>query len=300
MDSEIGINRVSGNEIVSSKVWFALVAVLAGVTLQAQEPPTADNDTLQAASSVLLDNAYRRVQGTNYDLRTFFDWQLLPPAQQQAVPRPAPEWSMYELRVVSIAPDGLVASPVSIDSVQFVGAVGGVYFLTNYPGLATTVVDQVIRVAAKRCGSYAQAGSEAALKLLDHGQPQPVPPRLPPPYDIEGAATENFRLLAREMEQMNLGVAAFQYRVGVRYLQGDGVTQDIARAISLFQLAADQGHPDAANRLKALAATKPPATPPSTDPIVGPVISAPAIGPVAPVEPVEPTPEPEPATTPTP
>ena len=48
------------------------------------------------------------------------------------------------------------------------------------------------------------------------------------------------------------GSALYQYRMGRRYITGNGVEKDPAKARDMFQKAADQGNEEAAAELKKL------------------------------------------------
>jgi TPR repeat protein len=66
-----------------------------------------------------------------------------------------------------------------------------------------------------------------------------------------------------EEEQAENGRDLYQYRMGMRYLKGDGVEKDLTKASEYLRKSAAQGNQDAAKALAKSGTQKP--TPPATE-----------------------------------
>lgn len=66
----------------------------------------------------------------------------------------------------------------------------------------------------------------------------------------ESAAIIEYDRVYQGTENMAQTVAAAQYRLGIRYSEGDGVAQNHAKALNCFRKAAEQGHAEARQRLE--------------------------------------------------
>jgi len=92
-------------------------------------------------------------------------------------------------------------------------------------------------------------------------RPVPVPSPTPPgqtvvpiaPADAEKAKAEKDaavnRLIEFQKKRAEAGSATAQYDLGLRYLKGDGIEQNLVEARKWFQAAAKQEHPLAAKQL---------------------------------------------------
>ena len=108
------------------------------------------------------------------------------------------------------------------------------------------------------------------LSLYDFGVDYVPPPRKLTPAEAEaarvGASKMNDQAEAAKLkfdeEQAENGRDRYQYRMGVRYLKGDGVPADTDRASEYFSKAAAQGNRDAQRELDKLSTS---ATQPQTN-----------------------------------
>jgi len=83
---------------------------------------------------------------------------------------------------------------------------------------------------------------------------QPAP-RSEPKTEAQ-RAKELERVIAFQRQQAAAGKASSQYDLGLRYLKGDGVTQDAEAARKWLSAAADRGHEEARQKLRQLDATQ--------------------------------------------
>jgi TPR repeat protein len=72
-----------------------------------------------------------------------------------------------------------------------------------------------------------------------------------PKSDAE-KAEELQRIIVFQKERAAAGKASFQYDLGVRYLEADGVEQDLEAARKWLSAAANQGHDQARQKLRQL------------------------------------------------
>jgi hypothetical protein len=72
------------------------------------------------------------------------------------------------------------------------------------------------------------------------------------PTEGKGASVTQNAILKLDQEKAAEGSALYQYRLGRRYLTGNGVEKDVAKARELFEQAAAQGNTDAGAELEKL------------------------------------------------
>lgn len=218
------------------------------------------------------DNPVRRIGATNYNLQPLFDWQALPYDKQRQVTPPCPGWQTFEAKVARLLEDGLIVRRVgwnyrngeSVDTDDF-------FFVRNFPGWQTRAEEQTIVFTVLRTGTYQYRDRYDRTRTLvayDYGllpTREEILEATAKYNDAQRAAAEARRvqnaerlkaaepkILALDQEQAAAGIPFYQYRLGLRYLEGNGVTQNLARARSLLQSAADQGHAEASDKLKLL------------------------------------------------
>lgn len=130
--------------------------------------------------------------------------------------------------------------------------------IANAPATAD---DQPFQGWAKEVGLHSYStvgGSSSTIRKFDYGVPvqppaQPVIREAPPrPLTIEEQAAQGERILKYQFAEAEKGLPSFQYIVGRRYLNGDGVTQSVAQAKIWFNKAAEQGNTDARAALEKL------------------------------------------------
>ena len=128
------------------------------------------------------------------------------------------------------------------------------FALTNYPGAENLKPGHIIKgVAAVPVGSF---GSDRAT-LYDYGTVYVPPTRKATPAEAAAAKAEAGKKLSEsdaaklkfEEEQAEKGKDRYQYKVGMRYLKGDGVPADEIKALDYLYKAAAQGNEEARKAL---------------------------------------------------
>jgi hypothetical protein len=105
------------------------------------------------------------------------------------------------------------------------------------------------------------ARNHDAFHKYDYGKVCPPPPEWVAAVAAKAAKakeTAAAAILKLDQEKAAEGSALYQYRLGRRYLTGNGVEMDLLKAHELFKKAADQGNEEAAAELRNLSANKPP------------------------------------------
>jgi Sel1 repeat len=135
-----------------------------------------------------------------------------------------------------------------------------IYFIAHFPVPMAQAEDLPTNIVAEITGTLTytnSSGSTVTIRKVDYGIPvsQPVSPPASAAQltaakkkDAEARA----RALAWNTEQAAKGDAYAQLRMGQRYLTGDGVAKDPAKAREFFQLSAAQGNATAAAELAKL------------------------------------------------
>jgi hypothetical protein len=157
--------------------------------------------------------------------------------------------------------------PQTIPNIQRSRTYGETFVLINYPGSGGFRAGDTIRtpIAAMRVSSpVVNSGADRIVSqgysFYDYGVDYVPPQRQLTPEETAAAAVqavkENSNKVAAKLkfeeEQADNGKALYQYRMGVRYLKGDGVTNDLAKAEEYFFKSAAQGNEDAAAQLRKL------------------------------------------------
>ena len=170
--------------------------------------------------------------------------------------KPLIEWDLKYGSVLSIADEGIL-----IDFRD------DIFFLVNYP--KQVISDQRIEVYAVEFGTYKYntvGGSSRTVRSFDYGQ-LPTPEELAEiqrkgmeiakakamaatkARDAKKAAADK-RAVEFLKKRVAQGSASAAYKLGVRYLEGDGVETNKAEAVRLLTLAANEGDKKAQEKLK--------------------------------------------------
>ena len=125
------------------------------------------------------------------------------------------------------------------------------FFLSNYPRPVSVgqLLSRNDRLVALKAGTT-PAGN---LPNLDYGVVWA--PELTDEQKAKAAQTKNeagAKVLAWHQELADKGDPYGQYKMGLHYLNGDGVAKDVQKARDLFSKAAAQGNQDAAAELAKL------------------------------------------------
>jgi TPR repeat protein len=166
------------------------------------------------------------------------------------------DWVQFEGRVTQVSADGLViqgwfGEPLFYMLPNNGGATTASFLLSNYPrnvGVGQTFSRNDRLVAMK-------SGDKNGMPSLDYGAVY-----VPELTDEQKAAAAQAKskaadkVLAFHKELADKGDAYGQFKMGMRYLTGDGVDKDMAKARDLLGKAAAQGNKDAATELAKLPA----------------------------------------------
>jgi TPR repeat protein len=127
------------------------------------------------------------------------------------------------------------------------------FALANYPGAEKLTVGYVIRggIAAVAVGEV------RGLTLYDYGVPYTPPAHKLTAQEVAAANANAAKKktetdaakLKFQQQQADDGKATYQYQMGMRFLHGDGVTQDRTKALDYLSKAAAQGNEDAKTAL---------------------------------------------------
>jgi Sel1 repeat len=215
--------------------------------------------------------------------------------QGRIVPRNSPDWTIISDRIEVIGFSGgallcrtFTEADVDVGSgatrgnmrfapnMQRVKTYKDTFALTNYPGAGSFKRGDVIRppISVMRVSAYvAHSGSDIGVRrvsyghdLYDYGLDYTPPPRQLTPEEAAAAKKEaekrksetKDKTLEWHQDQADKGNAYGQYRMGLRYLKGDGVPSDRAKAIDYLSKAAAQGNEEAQKELRKLATGAPP------------------------------------------
>ena len=160
-----------------------------------------------------------------------------------------------------------LGAPMHIQNLQTKRIYKDTFILTNYPGAGRFQKGDVINrhIAVMRLGGL------GTMALYDYGVDYTPPARQLTPAESAAAQAEAAKRNANmdaiklkfEEEQAENGRDLYQYRMGMRYLKGDGVEKDLTKASEYLRKSAAQGNQDAAKALAKSGTQKP--TPPATE-----------------------------------
>ncbi|MCX6922919.1 MAG: SEL1-like repeat protein [Verrucomicrobia bacterium] len=136
------------------------------------------------------------------------------------------------------------------------------FVLTNYPAAGRFVRGDIIPSPLRAMRSTIRSRGEV---LYDCGVDYVPPARKLTPEEAEAAKAQAAKVNDRaevaklkfDEEQAENGKDLYQYRMGVRYLKGDGVSVDKAKAVDYLTKSAGQGNRDAQRELDKLSARAP-------------------------------------------
>ena len=169
-----------------------------------------------------------------------------------------PDWVQFEGRVTRVSGEGLVLQGWYGEPLAYMmpagakaGATGvtmtsGTFLLTGYP--RNVAVGQLLsrndRLVALK------SGTKDDMVNLEYGTvwvQQLTEEQKTAVADAKSKTAA--KVLAWQREQAEKGDAYGEYKMGVRYLNGDGVDKDLVKAREWLTKSADQGNKDAADEL---------------------------------------------------
>lgn len=165
-----------------------------------------------------------------------------------------PEWVQFEGIVTAVTGDGLVVRgsfgpPLFYMLPKNGGATTGNFFLSNYP--RTVAVGQALS-RNDRLVAF-KAGDKNSMPELNYGAVYvPELTETQKAQLAQAKANSANKVLTWQKELAEKGDSYGQYKMGMRYLNGDGVEKDIEQAKDLLSKSAAQGNKDAADELKKL------------------------------------------------
>lgn len=181
------------------------------------------------------------------------------------------DWVHFGGTVVGVHPDGIRVDG-SFYSDGYARTFTGDFFVSRWP-YKSAEGDLVAGVTAIKSGTHTYSTmlrGPRTLHNLDYGEIYIPPPPAPPSEEQKAAARAasekkksdtSARALKWNQDQAAAGDAYGQFRMGQRYLAGDGVQKDDCKAIEMFDAAARQGHREAAAVLQQITRTNPAAPP---------------------------------------
>ena len=210
--------------------------------------------------------------------------------QGKIVPRNSRDWTVIRdgIEVIGFNGPNVLCRTFAMQSANATTTVGGgrgahavqtttevkvykeTFELANYPGAGGLVKGNTINppIAVMRVTSPAvQSGSSGSVyrlssgyTLYDYGVDYTPPPRKLTPEETAAAQAEAAKTHAAadaaklrfEQQQAEDGRELYQYRIGMRYLKGDGVPADTVKALEYLSKAAAQGNEDAKKQLTKL------------------------------------------------
>lgn len=193
-------------------------------------------------------------------------------------------WKQFDGECLTVLSDGIILQEIKVNRVyktdpvpynQSIGAYGAPparklvsetrepgrrFFLRNYPSSLMPTTGKRIQGLAIQTGVF-QYRTET-LEQWDFGVDNAPQPHKLTPEEVAAAKTQADRrkaegdaaILRFELESSEKGSDLYQYRVGLRYLNANGVPKDIAKARDYFSKAAAQGNKEAAAELAKLPA----------------------------------------------
>lgn len=181
---------------------------------------------------------------------------LAPNAESESAPQSAAEPTKPQATVApaETAPTAPATPPVTVASTEPAQVPSSVAPISASPAspLPSTVANTPAAVSpppsndmppASAAKTPAQGADTAARKTALAKPPAPATPKNTPPSkaDKSEAPSDPQQLAAWLEQRVKNGDAVAQYRLGVLYALGDGVTQDYQRAATLFKTAAEEG-----------------------------------------------------------
>lgn len=191
-------------------------------------------------------------------------------------------WKHFDGECLTVLSDGIILQEMKVKRVyktgpvpynQSIGAYGAPparhlvsetrepgkrFFLRNYPSSLMPTTGKQIQGLAMQTGVFQH--SNQTLEQWDYGVDYTPQPHKLTPEEVAAAKTDADRKKAEidaatlkfELENSEKGNDLYQYRVGLRYLHGNGVPKDLTKARDYLSKAAAQGNKDAAAELAKL------------------------------------------------
>ncbi len=190
-------------------------------------------------------------------------------------------WKHFDGDCLTVLSNGIILQEMKVNKVYMTGPVnhlqsqgawapaggsvasetrhpGKRFFLRNYPPSLWPTTGKRIEGLAMQTGVFQH--SNETLEQWDYGVDYTPQAHMLTPEEAAAAKTEADRKKAErdaatlkfESENSEKGSDLYQYRVGLRYLNGNGVPKDLAKARDYLSKAAAQGNKEAAAELAKL------------------------------------------------
>lgn len=191
-------------------------------------------------------------------------------------------WKQFDGECLTVLSDGIILQEMKVNRIyktdpvpynQSIGAYGAPprrhlvsetrepgkkFFVRNYPSSLMPTTGKRIQGLAIQTGVFQH--SNETLERWDYGVDHTPQPHKLTPEEVAAAKTQADRkkaegdaaILKFELESSEKGGDLYQYRVGLRYLNGNGVPKDPNKARDYFSKAAAQGNKEAAAELAKL------------------------------------------------
>jgi TPR repeat protein len=221
----------------------------------------------------------RVVNGKQYDLKALYAWNAARMSRRanddSPIPaRPLPEWIGgasensdlgVRYRVARVLADGLVVESQTYSRTVSSGTSGwdDSFFLTNYPNMTALAENEPIQFFAIRSGRYNDG--TITMRAYDYGTPcEMIGQKELTSEEVEEMSVKvatakakaktdaEAKALKFNLDAAERGEAYGQFRMGMRYLHGEGVPQDRQKAREWLAKAAGQGHTQAKDELQKL------------------------------------------------
>ncbi len=160
------------------------------------------------------------------------------------------QWKQFAGKVAEVLPEGLLVEGWHGAPMDFQNLAEGTNFLLKHfphPLKAGALLPREMCYVARA------AADDGGRKVLDYGQPW-YPPKVQASAESQERkkSEAEAKVLAWHQELASQGDAYGQYKMGLRYLNGDGVPKDEQAGRDLLAKSAAQGNPDAAAELTRL------------------------------------------------
>lgn len=168
-----------------------------------------------------------------------------------------PDWVQFEGTVRSVTTEGIVMQGTFGEPLFYLlprngGATTGTFILAHYP--RRVAIGQIFSRNDKLVAM--KAGNKEEWPILDYGSVYvPELTEAQKAQVAQAKSSSDAKVLAWHKELAEKGDAYGEYKMGIRYLNGDGVDKDPVKAKDLLSKAAAQGNKDAADALAKMPAS---------------------------------------------
>lgn len=254
------------------KIAAFAMAILVTLFAQAQ-----DGDRQWLFIKFAERDPYRKVDGELFDLNPRFRWAD-PSNNAGSFPKPSPEWKFLGGKVLQLADDGILLR--KYHDFKLSGDYDLVY-VKNFPMTIRVVDDSPVAIYAMPSGRHQYTSTIGATKTVEAYDYGTIPTsqeisNLVKIADLKRSTADaalsiriseaNAAAALKRVEQRaaelkhhqrlaDKGDAYGQLRMGERYLKGDGVEEDQAKAIDYLNKAASQGNETAKAMLQKIASS---------------------------------------------